>query len=262
MLTISELARFVGVTVKAVRHYHKVGLLPEPERDVSGYRRYGADAVTALVRIKTLAEAGVPLARVEELMRADADEFAAATAEIDADLARRTREIRRHRQRIARLASGDGLVLPEDVVAYLDRLRACGVSERMVALEREGWVLVAARHPDRLTELVRLKSAQLDDPALREIYRMSDEAWDWPADDPRLPALADALADFFASESARDADVPYEAALDDVVVSLLDSQVMDHTSPAWPRLNALLEERGWSGWTNVRPSDAAGDGAS
>ncbi|WP_344167895.1 MerR family transcriptional regulator [Kribbella lupini] len=38
MLTISRLAAYAGVTVRAVRHYHQIGLLPEPERDHSGYR--------------------------------------------------------------------------------------------------------------------------------------------------------------------------------------------------------------------------------
>ena len=33
MLTISQLAAYAGVTVRAVRHYHQIGLLPEPERD-------------------------------------------------------------------------------------------------------------------------------------------------------------------------------------------------------------------------------------
>ena len=36
MLTISQLASYAGVTVRAVRHYHAKGLLPEPERDHSG----------------------------------------------------------------------------------------------------------------------------------------------------------------------------------------------------------------------------------
>ena len=57
-----KLARYVGVSVSTVRHYHQLGLLPEPERDGSGYRRYGADDVIALKRICTLARAGVPLA--------------------------------------------------------------------------------------------------------------------------------------------------------------------------------------------------------
>ena len=70
MLTIGQLADYVGVTVRAIRHYHQRGLLPEPERDASGYRRYGADAVVDLIRIKTLAAAGVPLARINTLLSA------------------------------------------------------------------------------------------------------------------------------------------------------------------------------------------------
>ena len=47
-LTISQLASYAGVTVRAVRHYHAKGLLPEPDRDHSGYRRYDAAAVVEL----------------------------------------------------------------------------------------------------------------------------------------------------------------------------------------------------------------------
>ncbi|WP_425302036.1 MerR family DNA-binding transcriptional regulator [Nocardia farcinica] len=52
MLTIGELAAHAGVTV---RHNHAKGLLAEPERDHSGYRRYPAAAVVELIRIRTLA---------------------------------------------------------------------------------------------------------------------------------------------------------------------------------------------------------------
>ena len=76
MLTISQLAAYAGVTVRAVRHYHQIGLLPEPARDRSGYRTYGAADVVRLIRIRTLAEAGVPLARVQELLDATPEEFA------------------------------------------------------------------------------------------------------------------------------------------------------------------------------------------
>ena len=61
MLTIGRLASYAGVTIRAVRHYHHIGLLPEPERDASGYRTYDAAAVVRLIRIRTLSEAGVPL---------------------------------------------------------------------------------------------------------------------------------------------------------------------------------------------------------
>jgi DNA-binding transcriptional MerR regulator len=74
-ITIGQLADYAGVTIKAVRHYHKRGLLEEPERDASGYRRYSVRHAIDLVKIKTLAEAGVPLARIKELLAADPEHF-------------------------------------------------------------------------------------------------------------------------------------------------------------------------------------------
>jgi DNA-binding transcriptional MerR regulator len=86
MLMIGQLAAYAGVTVRAVRHYHQVGLLPEPERDASGYRQYGAAAVVSLVKIRTLASAGVPLSQIGELLEADETAFAEAIQRIDSHL--------------------------------------------------------------------------------------------------------------------------------------------------------------------------------
>jgi DNA-binding transcriptional MerR regulator len=38
-LTIGQAAAFAGVTVKTVRHCHRLGLVEEPERDGSGRLR-------------------------------------------------------------------------------------------------------------------------------------------------------------------------------------------------------------------------------
>src|ERR1700680_879792 len=115
MITIGQLAAYAGVTIKAVRHYHQRGLLEEPQRDSSGYRRYSAQHAIDLIKIKTLAEAGVPLARVKELLAASPDRVAAAIAEVDRTLQERTRELRRTRGRIAGLGAGDGLFVSADV---------------------------------------------------------------------------------------------------------------------------------------------------
>jgi len=127
MLTISQLAAYAGVTVRAVRHYHAKGLLPEPPRDASGYRRYDAGAVVELIRIRTLADAGVPLSRVRELLAADEDQFIAAIDDIDRRLRAEIRDRQRARERVAELAVGDRLALPPEAVEYLERLRELGV---------------------------------------------------------------------------------------------------------------------------------------
>lgn len=109
MLTIGQLANYAGVTIKAIRHYHERGLLAEPDRDSSGYRRYTAADAIELVKIKTLADAGVPLARVKELLDTDPDTLTAAITEIDHDLQDRMAQLRRTRDRLAQLSGGDRL---------------------------------------------------------------------------------------------------------------------------------------------------------
>jgi DNA-binding transcriptional MerR regulator len=162
MLTISQLAAYAAVTVRAVRHYHAKGLLPEPARDHSGYRRYDAAAVVELIRIRTLADAGVPLARVRELLAADEPEFAAAVDEIDRRLQAEIRERQRHREQIAQLAAGDSLALPPEALAYLDRLRELDLPQRAIELERDAWILVAAQLPEQMPALMTHKLAQID----------------------------------------------------------------------------------------------------
>lgn len=150
MLTIGQVASYLGMTVRAIRHYHQRGLLPEPERDISGYRRYGADAVVTLVRIKTLSDAGVPLARIEELMGASPEQFAASVTAIDSDLKGQIKDLRRRRSRMAELSAGDRLFLPEEVVVLLERLREFGLSPEGVRTERDSWILLVTQYPDQV----------------------------------------------------------------------------------------------------------------
>src|SRR6202165_2787395 len=191
MVTIGQLAAYAGVTIKAVRHYHTRGLLEEPSRDSSGYRRYTAQHAIDLVKIKTLAEAGVPLARVQALLAAGPDRFAAAITEVDRTLQERAKELRRSRERIARLSAGDGLFVSADVADYLDRLRELGVSRRAVQMERDGWILLQSASPKAAAVWFADKLEAIDDPEFVAIYLEYDAAFDWPADDPRPAALAE-----------------------------------------------------------------------
>lgn len=254
MLTISQLAAHAGVTVRAVRHYHQVGLLPEPARDGSGYRTYGATDVVRLIRIRTLAEAGVPLARVEELLDASTRDFSEAVAQIDADLRARIRELQEHRRRIARLADGDSLALPPQVVAYLERLRAAGTSEAMIEGERDGWILLAARWPEKIPALMEQKNAQLDDPRTVRLYRLITELAEDGLDDARLTEAADLMAEI-ADEAAERGELEQQNAelSDDAVVGLIDSYAFD-AHPIVERLQELMAERGWTGWTRIERS--------
>ncbi len=255
MLTIGQLAAYAGVTVRAVRHYHQIGLLPEPERDASGYRRYGPRAVVSLIKIRTLAHAGVPLSAIGQLLQADAPAFSAAVRGIDGQLRAEIERLETSRQQIAQLAAGDSLALPPEVIAYLDRLRQIGASRRVVEAERDAWILVAARWPDSIGEVMTAKNAQLDDPQLVRLYRLGSELLETgAADDPRLAEVADILAGLLEQAGAAGELTLCEVAPDDRPFDLLDALAVESV-PRMERLLDLMRERGWTGW--IRPERLA-----
>lgn len=97
-----ELADLAGVTVRTVRHYHQIGLLPEPPRTVNGYRRYTADDLVRLLRIRHLVEAGVGLTDVGEAL----DEESSADGVLDrveADIETRIARLRTQRDLVRSL---------------------------------------------------------------------------------------------------------------------------------------------------------------
>jgi DNA-binding transcriptional MerR regulator len=252
MLTISQLAAYAGVTVRAVRHYHHIGLLPEPERDASGYRRYGATAVVSLIKIRTLANAGVPLSQIAELLVADAAAFAAAVRRIDDQLREEAERLEASRKQIAQLAAGDSLLVPPEVACYLDRLRQIGASKRVVEGERDGWILVAARWPDQIREWMPDKLAQLEDPRLVRFYLLLSEMVesDRGDDDPRLAQMADILAELLEQAYAAEEAQASEWARDDLPFDLLDAFAVE-SDPRMERMQQLMRERGWAGWSRL-----------
>jgi DNA-binding transcriptional MerR regulator len=252
MLTIGQLAAYAGVTIRTVRHYHQVGLLPEPERNASGYRTYDVNAVVRLIRIRTLVEAGVPLARVQELLDADTETFAEEIVQIDRELRTRIRGLQEHRRRIAQLASGDSLAVPDEVADYLDRVRAIGAPKSLIEAERDAWILVAARYPDRIAAFMDDKIRQLEDPRVIRFYQLISQMQTDPehVTEHLIRETADLLVEMFEDAAASGQLEQQDLAMDDTAfVQLLDSMAEGH--PIVTRLQELLAQRGWTGWTQV-----------
>ncbi|WP_433172456.1 MerR family transcriptional regulator [Actinoallomurus sp. CA-150999] len=240
VITIGQLARYAGVTIKTIRVYHAKGLLPEPERDSSGYRRYTARHAIDLIKIRTLAEAGVPLARVRELRAAPDADLRQALHDADADLTARIRSLRRTQKRLRRLAAGDADLLPPGVSAHLDRLREFGFSGRWVELQADLWVLVFAAHPETATELLHDQAQSVADPALRQIFLDYDRAYDLDPHDPFIEELAGRMAD--ATRDRYDLDsLPGQDTGSDIPA--LIQGTVNASSPAWQRLDILVRQQ-------------------
>jgi DNA-binding transcriptional MerR regulator len=201
-VTIGPAATFVGVTVKTVRHYHRLGLVEEPERDSSGYRRYGSADLLRLVQVRALAAAGVPLAEIGPLLDADAALVAAALADVERRLNDRIADLVARRDTLHRLADGDRALLPHRACAILDRMSGLGLRPDYVAGQREALVLARALVPEGFDGFLTQLEHWLDDPGYVDLIRRGWEAESWDPDDPRIEELATAMAEHHLANPA------------------------------------------------------------
>ena len=72
MLTVGEIARRTGLTVRTLHHYDEIGLVTASDRTRAGYRLYSDDDVARLQKVVALRQMGFPLAEIAEML-ADPD---------------------------------------------------------------------------------------------------------------------------------------------------------------------------------------------
>jgi DNA-binding transcriptional MerR regulator len=221
-MRIGELAALVGVTTRTVRHYHRIGLLPEPARQANGYRAYGLRDAVALARVRRLSELGLSLEEIGDVLADDAGrELPEVLAELDADLARQEADIREHRERLAALlkrAEGgagiaeEGPVSPELAAVFGEMARASaalpGPEPAMAVKERQLMALldVAATAETRGWLAGLMDAMGSGEAAMRrayEIYARMDELAGATVDDPRVDGVARAIAEAVPEEVAR-----------------------------------------------------------
>ncbi|PSK93687.1 MerR family transcriptional regulator [Murinocardiopsis flavida] len=240
-VTIGQAAAFAGVTVKTVRHYHRHGLVAEPRRDTSGYRRYGSDDLLRLVQVRTLATAGVPLAEIASLLDAGPEQFAAALTGVERRLTERIAELTARRDTLHRLAD-DRALLSDRALAVLDRMTGLGFSPDYVAGQREALVLFRALSPEGADHFLTNLEHRLDDPEYVDLIKRSVAAESWAADDPRIEELAAAIAaNLLADRELLTTPAGFRAGPDTAVRYRLINHHREDEAPAWVRLNALVE---------------------
>ncbi|SDM68432.1 MerR family transcriptional regulator [Allokutzneria albata] len=244
-VTIGQAAAFAGVTVKTVRHYHQHGLLAEPPRDSSGYRRYSSADLLRLVQVRTLAAAGVPLAEAGPMLDADAEEFAAALADVEQRLTERIADLVARRDTLRRLTDGNRLLLPAAALAILDRLTELGFSPGYVDVQRDALVLVRALTPEIFEVFLTQLGHRLDNPGFVELTKRAWDARSWEPDDPRIDELASALTETLLADpealALPEGFRPPPAAA--VRYGLVNHHSEGQMPAAWVRLNALVEAK-------------------
>jgi DNA-binding transcriptional MerR regulator len=89
-----EFAKLAGVTVRALHHYDRLGLLKPKQRSQSGYRLYSARDFGRLEQIVVLKFLGMPLKQIHGLLEADG-KLAQALERQQAVLAEKRRQLDR-----------------------------------------------------------------------------------------------------------------------------------------------------------------------
>ncbi|MFE9817330.1 MerR family transcriptional regulator [Streptomyces sp. NBC_00236] len=190
-MRIGEIAALIGLTPRAVRHYHRIGLLAEPARRANGYRSYSVRDAVLLARIRRLTELGLGLEEVREVLAGDAGRpLGDVLRELDADLARQEREIGERRLRLAQLMEGP-LTGVEPVSPALAELLAAGpvTDSPTAARDREHLALLDAAGGGGGEVYAALRKLA-GEPEVLALYEELDALDAAPVDDPRIAPLA------------------------------------------------------------------------
>ncbi len=262
-MRIGELAAIAGVTTRTVRHYHRVGLLPEPERRANGYREYGLRDAVELARARRLVELGLSLDEVRDALADDAGkDLREILIELDADLARQQQAISQRRARLAELlrrAETCGGLPPEgpvsaelatlfDDMAHVAANR--GTPEPAIAAkERELLAFLDASGGQAHRDwLLALTHALRDDPDAiargYEIYARLDELAAADPTDPRVEILAQQVADSMPDEVARAATEGQPDADGGAFATAFFADFPPAQAQVLRRATRLLQERG------------------
>ena len=237
---MTKVAEVTGLTPRAVRYYHSIGLVPEPPRDNSGYRRYGGKEVIELVRVARLRALGMPLPQIAERVSATdsedvslADELDALADELDAEI----NQMIATRDRLRELARSETFDQPvKTLTQALQDQGLLGPADHLRNSEKWAAAVLDAVHPDGmpgvLAEATKLfgNAAVMEalGPLRRRLGKLNQRSTD-----AEIAELASAVADVLTSGGV-DGQVD---------VGLFEALLTDQLNPTQQRFMHQLRAR-------------------
>ncbi|WP_151771154.1 MerR family transcriptional regulator [Streptomyces abyssomicinicus] len=208
LLTIGDLARATGLTVRTIRYWSDEGLLPPVDRSAGGYRLYDAASAARLELIHTLRELGLGLDDVRRVVAGEttvAEVAARHVAALDAQI----RALRVTRAVLSTVADRGSTA---EEMTLMNKLARLSAAERARIIEE--FVEETFRGLDTADPVIRERmrgaAADLpDDPTPEQV-----DAWVELAEllqDPEFRARMRAAAEFNAAD--RDGSTPAGASM-------------------------------------------------
>ena len=258
-MKVKELADLAGTTVRTVRHYHHVGLLPIPSLR-GATRDYGLDHLARVLRVRWLVGSGMSLSAISEVLgdmgrtpgAPGLDELTATLADIDLRLA----ELTRQRERVAALvtqarAGGEVNPLPVPIARFYDRfipLLPTERARRTAENERKVVTILALRGmiPEGLDRLIDELTEDDDRDVETMFVAFSD-----------LAAVSDAQDEAATAAAVKAAALRFVDRHEDAVARILQSAPRGPLGFAMWRLLRRLAMLGYPAAAQRRFLDAA-----
>ncbi|MGO1948186.1 MAG: MerR family transcriptional regulator [Mycobacteriaceae bacterium] len=168
-----ELAEMAGTTLRAVRHYHSIGLLPDPPRSPNGYKAYGVQHLLRVLRIRRLVDVGFSLAEIASFPD-DGIDLADELRRLDTEVAEKIEELRSTRANIAALLSDTS-----DPLRVADvEARVLGPSADHLTEADRSYLLAMSRvvSPEIMEQWTAMVESTAGDETLADFDRLPEDA--------------------------------------------------------------------------------------
>jgi DNA-binding transcriptional MerR regulator len=256
---IGELARRTGLSVKTVRYYSDLGLVPEHGRTRTGHRRYDTNAAMRLDFIRTLRELGLDLATIRRVLDREVDLIGVAARHAEAiDAQIRVLRVQRavlralaRRQptpqeveRMNRIAQATAEERRRVIAEFLDSIfEGIPVDPQFEAKLRSVTPELPDEPTDEQVDAWLELSELVADPDFRALLRrMSEGSFDRPADAPQVVPVS--------TEAA--------TAMAELVAERGGAALAEGIDPASPQAAAVLGEIVGAVAASVGRTDDAG----
>ncbi|WP_405093810.1 MerR family transcriptional regulator [Micromonospora sp. NBC_01392] len=234
-----EIAQLAGTTLRAVRHYHEIGLLAEPRRRTNGYKQYGVAHLVRILRIKRLTDLGFSLSQIATMPDTD-DQPVEALRTLDAELAATIERLERTRLELA-------VILRQPTPAELPPgFAAAGAVTRMPPADRS-FIVVLTRvlGADTMRAWADMLRKPVTDPVAERFETLAADA-----DEQTRAAVARDLAPYVRTLYAEhpgatitNAGTRYSASYVERAVSTALAELYNHAQlDVLRRTNRLLSE--------------------
>lgn len=196
----SELASLAGVTVRALRHYHQLGILEEPPRSVNGYREYDVHHLVRILRITRLSSLGLPLQGLEAILEEPSDDATALLDELDREVAAQIERLEARRAMIAELRRWNAAPdLPHELAPYAALFAAHASTSELARFDREQTILLSHLAGPGGADAITALYARFAEPALLEATRAHNERFAALQPDASAEDIADLAHSFVQS---------------------------------------------------------------